>query len=122
VLGTHWNPGNWANFAVLREKPLEDVRNSRTLQAVYIAGKPVPGVGGRGRSGRAVKERKTAGRTFFRGSSGQPSPPTSTPRPARTARVGTATPAVATAAAVPPTAGSPTSQTRSRSPASLNTT
>jgi hypothetical protein len=42
VLGTHWNPGNWANFAVLREKPLEDVRNSRTLQAVYIAGKPDP--------------------------------------------------------------------------------
>jgi imidazolonepropionase-like amidohydrolase len=45
-LGT-LEPGNWADFVVLRENLLEDVRNSRTLEAVYIAGNPVPGVAGR---------------------------------------------------------------------------
>jgi len=45
-LGT-LEPGQWADFVVLRENPLDDIHNSRTLEAVYIAGKAVPGVGGR---------------------------------------------------------------------------
>jgi len=45
-LGT-LEPGKWADFVVLRENPLDDILNSRTLEAVYIAGNAVPGVGGR---------------------------------------------------------------------------
>jgi imidazolonepropionase-like amidohydrolase len=36
-------PGKWADFVVLTEDPLKDIRASRTLSAVYIAGNRVPG-------------------------------------------------------------------------------
>ena len=36
-------PGAWADFVVLSADPLVDVRNSRSLEAVYIAGNRVPG-------------------------------------------------------------------------------
>lgn len=38
-------PGAWADFVVLRADPLVDVRNLREIEAVRIAGNPVPGAG-----------------------------------------------------------------------------
>lgn len=34
--------GKWADLVVLDADPLQDIRNSRTINAVYIAGRPVP--------------------------------------------------------------------------------
>jgi imidazolonepropionase-like amidohydrolase len=34
--------GKWADFDVLDASPLADIKNSRKISAVYIAGKPVP--------------------------------------------------------------------------------
>ncbi|HYP15031.1 MAG TPA: amidohydrolase family protein [Bryobacteraceae bacterium] len=39
-LGT-LEPGKWADLLVLQQDPLKDIKNTRSLQAVYIAGKPV---------------------------------------------------------------------------------
>ena len=36
--------GKWADFLVLSASPLDDITNTRSLEAVYIAGNPVPGV------------------------------------------------------------------------------
>lgn len=36
--------GKWADFLVLGANPLDDIGNTRTLESVYIAGNPVPGV------------------------------------------------------------------------------
>ncbi len=36
--------GKWADFLVLSASPLDDIANTRSLEAVYIAGNPVPGV------------------------------------------------------------------------------
>lgn len=41
-LGT-LEPGKWADFVVLRENPLDDIRNVRTIEEVRIAGNRVPG-------------------------------------------------------------------------------
>ena len=35
-------PGAWADLVVLDRNPLEDVKNMRTIQSVWIAGNPVP--------------------------------------------------------------------------------
>jgi imidazolonepropionase-like amidohydrolase len=35
-------PGNWADFIVLDDDPLADIRNLRSIDAVYIAGNRVP--------------------------------------------------------------------------------
>lgn len=35
-------PKNWADFLVLRSDPLVDIRNTRTLESVWIAGNRVP--------------------------------------------------------------------------------
>ncbi len=40
-LGT-LEPGKWADLIVLDKNPLEDIRNTRTIQSVYIAGNPIP--------------------------------------------------------------------------------
>ena len=42
VVGT-LEPGAWADFVVLRTDPLVDVRNTRSIEAVYVAGNRVPG-------------------------------------------------------------------------------
>ena len=34
--------GKWADLVVLERDPLADIRNSRTIHAVYVAGRPVP--------------------------------------------------------------------------------
>jgi imidazolonepropionase-like amidohydrolase len=34
-------PGKWADFLVLRANPLTDIRNTRSIEQVYIAGNPV---------------------------------------------------------------------------------
>lgn len=34
-------PGKWADFLVLSENPLEDVRATRSLERVFVAGRPV---------------------------------------------------------------------------------
>ena len=34
--------GKWADLIVLDNNPLENIRNTRTIQAVYIAGNRVP--------------------------------------------------------------------------------
>ena len=31
-------PGNWADLLVLRANPLENIRNTRTIDSVWIAG------------------------------------------------------------------------------------
>ena len=36
-------PGKWADFVVLGANPLESIRNTRTIESVWIAGKQVPG-------------------------------------------------------------------------------
>ncbi len=33
--------GKWADFVVLRENPLTDIRNTRTIEQVFIAGNPI---------------------------------------------------------------------------------
>lgn len=35
-------PGNWGDFVILRENPLDDIENSRTIDSVWIAGNRVP--------------------------------------------------------------------------------
>jgi imidazolonepropionase-like amidohydrolase len=42
-------PGAWADFLVLRESPLDDVRNLRQIEEVRIAGNVVPGARFEGR-------------------------------------------------------------------------
>ena len=37
-------PGKWADFLVLGANPLDDIANTHSLESVYIAGNPVPGV------------------------------------------------------------------------------
>lgn len=37
-------PGKWADLIVLGADPLEDISNMRSIEAVWIAGNPVPGV------------------------------------------------------------------------------
>ena len=36
-------PGKWANFVVLTANPLTDIRNTRTIEQVYVAGKMASG-------------------------------------------------------------------------------
>ena len=36
-------PGRWADFVVLRQNPLQDIRNTRSIESVWIAGVRVPG-------------------------------------------------------------------------------
>jgi len=33
--------GKWADLIVLEKNPLDDIKNTHTIQAVYIAGNPV---------------------------------------------------------------------------------
>jgi len=33
--------GKWADFTVLRANPLTDIRNTRSIQQVYVAGNPI---------------------------------------------------------------------------------
>jgi imidazolonepropionase-like amidohydrolase len=40
-LGT-LEPTKWADFVVLDDDPLADIRNTRTIRSVYIAGTEVP--------------------------------------------------------------------------------
>ena len=35
--------GKWADFVVLREDPLVDIKNTRSIDSVWIAGNEVPG-------------------------------------------------------------------------------
>ena len=42
-LGT-LEPTKWADFVVLDANPLSDIRNSRTIRAVYVAGAEVPSI------------------------------------------------------------------------------
>lgn len=42
-LGT-LEPTKWADFVVLDANPLTDIRNSRKIRAVYIAGAEVPSI------------------------------------------------------------------------------
>jgi imidazolonepropionase-like amidohydrolase len=35
-------PGKWADLLVLDRNPIADIRNSRAIDAVYIAGNKVP--------------------------------------------------------------------------------
>lgn len=41
-LGT-LSTGNWADFVVLNEDPLADIKNTRSIESVWIAGNKVPG-------------------------------------------------------------------------------
>ena len=34
-------PGKWADFVVLQANPLTDIRNTRSIEQVYVAGNPV---------------------------------------------------------------------------------
>ena len=34
-------PGNWADFVVLRENPLDSILNSRTIENVIVAGNEI---------------------------------------------------------------------------------
>ena len=36
-------PGNWGDFSILSENPIEDIANTKTIESVYIAGNQVPG-------------------------------------------------------------------------------
>jgi len=36
--------GKWADFVILNANPLDDIRNTREIESVWIAGNPVPGV------------------------------------------------------------------------------
>jgi len=33
--------GKWADFIVLKENPLDDIRNSRSIESVWIAGNQI---------------------------------------------------------------------------------
>ena len=35
-------PGKWGDFSVLTENPADDIRNSHSIESVYIAGNLVP--------------------------------------------------------------------------------
>ena len=35
-------PGKWADFIVLTDNPLEDIKNTRSIESVWIAGNRVP--------------------------------------------------------------------------------
>jgi len=35
-------PGAWADLLVLRGDPIADIRNTRTLESVWVAGNRVP--------------------------------------------------------------------------------
>lgn len=35
-------PGKWADFVVLTANPLDDIKNTRTIESVWIAGNPLP--------------------------------------------------------------------------------
>lgn len=35
-------PGNWADFVVLTRNPVQDIRNTRSIDSVWIAGNRVP--------------------------------------------------------------------------------
>jgi imidazolonepropionase-like amidohydrolase len=35
-------PGRWADFVVLKQDPLADIRHTRSLESVWIAGNRVP--------------------------------------------------------------------------------
>ena len=48
-LGT-LDPTKWADFVVLDANPLTDIRNSRTIRSVYIAGKEVRSINQEGGS------------------------------------------------------------------------
>ena len=39
-------PGKRADFVVLESNPLDDIRNTRTIESVWINGNEVPGVEG----------------------------------------------------------------------------
>ena len=34
-------PNRWADFIVLTENPLDDIRNARSIESVWIAGEPL---------------------------------------------------------------------------------
>jgi imidazolonepropionase-like amidohydrolase len=34
--------GNWADFVVLQADPLNDIRNTKTVESVWLAGNRVP--------------------------------------------------------------------------------
>ena len=36
--------GKWADFVVLGANPLDDISNTKSIEAVWVAGNPVPGV------------------------------------------------------------------------------
>ncbi len=36
--------GKWADLVVLEKNPLDDIRNTHTINSVYVAGNPVPTV------------------------------------------------------------------------------
>ena len=36
--------GKWADFVVLNANPIDDIRHTRNIESVWIAGNPVPGV------------------------------------------------------------------------------
>ena len=35
-------PGKWGDFSILAEDPVTDIRNSQSIESVYIAGNLVP--------------------------------------------------------------------------------
>ena len=35
-------PGKWGDFSILTEDPVADIRNSQSIESVYIAGNLVP--------------------------------------------------------------------------------
>jgi imidazolonepropionase-like amidohydrolase len=35
-------PGAWADFVVMTKSPLDDIRNTKSLESVWIAGNRVP--------------------------------------------------------------------------------
>jgi imidazolonepropionase-like amidohydrolase len=41
-------PSKWADFVVLGRDPLADIRNTRSIRAVYIAGREIPSIGSSG--------------------------------------------------------------------------
>jgi imidazolonepropionase-like amidohydrolase len=43
-------PGHWADLVILERNPLDDIRNSRTIESVWIAGNRVPGARAEGGS------------------------------------------------------------------------
>ena len=41
-------PGKWADMIILNQDPLADIHNSRTISAVYMAGRQIPSITGQG--------------------------------------------------------------------------